>query len=403
MPTIEDISGCTGCTACKTVCPQQCITMVLNSEGFLHPEIDADRCTLCSMCYEVCPTRNPKPRVQNRQAYAVWSTDAATRFNSTSGGAFTQLALSVLERGGYVAGARYGEESHVHHDIISQPQRLSELRQSKYVQSDKLDVYARILALVRQGSTVMFVGTPCECAGLAQLMPESAENLILCDFICRGACSPLAYNSYLRFLEARHGSKIIRVWFKNKSLSWNQFSTRVDFENGEVYLQDRYHDLYMRGYLEANLFMRSCCGNCQFKGAARVSDITLADFWGVERLVPSVDTSTGVSLVIVNTPRGATLLGALAGEIECVPVDCGEALRGNPMYHESASRNPCSNDVMREISSGVPFDRAVEPKLRKSSRGSLLSRVYAVLSRRTRRSRSHDWEDDLRSFGGMEL
>jgi ferredoxin len=47
--TAED---CTGCTACKKVCPSDCIT---GSKGVAH-DIVLDDCIKCGACREVCPT-----------------------------------------------------------------------------------------------------------------------------------------------------------------------------------------------------------------------------------------------------------------------------------------------------------------------------------------------------------
>jgi hypothetical protein len=150
-------------------------------------------------------------------------------------------------------------------------------------------------------------------------------------------------------LEEGHGSRAIDVWFKYKGISWNRFSTRVGFANGRVYSADRYHDLYMRGYLEANLFLRESCSDCRFKGLSRVSDITLADFWGVERLIPTIDSSHGVSLLLVNTEQGRKVLCSADNQIELIPVAFQDAVRGNPCYRESIAQNPRASEFFAQI------------------------------------------------------
>lgn len=364
MPTIAEVDGCTGCSACVVSCPQQCISMSPGSDGFLYPRIDPVECTNCSVCYDVCPAQGLTAYPgESPSAFAAWSLDRDTRYMSTSGGVFSELARGVLAMGGRVVGARYDGPDQVCHDMIESQDRLVPLRQSKYVQSDKRDVLRRVVDTLDDDRPLLFVGSPCECAGLARVIPAGAENLFMCDFICRGACSPMAYRSYLSYLEQANASRAVQVWFKNKSISWNRFATRVTFESGRVYLADRYHDLYMRGYLEANLFMRESCGSCAFKGGSRESDLTLGDFWGVEAVLPSVDRTEGVSLVLANTEKGLQLLNAVRGSIECIPVELDLAIAGNPAYSQSVTRNLDSAQFLATISAGTRFDEALRPYL----------------------------------------
>ena len=244
--------------------------------------------------------------------YAAWSLDENVRLNSTSGGVFTELAKEVIKDGYSVVGARYNNDRMVVHDLINKIEDISLLRQSKYVQSDMFGIREKM-----QGKKVMFVGSPCQCA--------SVEADIKVDFVCRGANSPKAYRSYLQMLKSQYGSEIIRVWFKNKTYGWHKFSTRVDFQNGKTYLQDRSHDLYMLGYIKHNLYMLERCYRCKFKGFPRHSDITLGDFWGVRK---ELDANKGTSLVIINTLKGQELFNSL--NIYRADSTLKEAVRQNP-------------------------------------------------------------------------
>jgi len=202
---------------------------------------------------------------------------------------------------------------------------------------------------------VAFCGSPCQVAGLLKFLKKPYENLITFDFVCRGTNSPKAYLKYLEMLERKYKSKIKRIWFKNKTYGWNRFSTRVDFKNGKTYIKDRYTDLYIRGYIEENLYMRPCCFNCKFKTFPRVSDITLGDFWKIEERYPKMDFDKGTSLVMVNSNRGEDLFGLISNNIYYKKSTLNVALKGNPVIIKSSTRNPKS-DVFMNMLDKYSFD-----------------------------------------------
>lgn len=313
VKTIQSIPSdvCTGCGACLNKCPLDAIKMQSDTEGFLQPFINKELCNNCGVCYDVCPAYKPKAiGSYSPSCYAAWSTDENIRFNSTSGGVFTHLALAVLEQGGAVIGARYRDDHLVEHAIIYNSTELASLRQSKYVQSEIGYIYREVEKNLNLGRLLLFVGTPCQCAGLKSFLNKEYSNLILCDFICRGVNSPMVYRSYLNELEYKYNSKIKRVWFKNKTFGWNKFATKVIFENGDEYVADRETDPFMLGYIKSHLslYMRRSCYRCNYKGISRSVDITLGDFWGVERVLDGTDTSKGVSAVVTHTNAGEKLL-----------------------------------------------------------------------------------------------
>lgn len=326
--------ACTGCGACVNTCPVDCITMMADQEGFLRPSIDENKCICCGECKTICPVLSIRENTQEEktpECYAAWSLDEEVRFHSTSGGVFTHLAQAVLMQGGVVVGARYREDHMVEHTLIEDVKELYTLRQSKYVQSETGLVYRKVRDRLQNKQLVLFVGTPCQCAGLRAYLGRDYDELYMCDFICRGANSPCIYQSYLRDLEVRHGSKIKQVWFKNKTISWNNFCTKVIFEDGQEYLADRETDPYMLGYIKSSLscYMRPSCYQCKFKGINRPVDITLGDFWGVEKQFPEIDSKNGVSLCLIHTEKGQLLWEQLADEISTQKADLAQAVQFN--------------------------------------------------------------------------
>lgn len=304
---------CTACGACNNICPNNSISMKEDEEGFLYPLVDKEKCIHCSLCEKVCPILN-KPEEKNNlhpKVYAAWSLDDEVRINSTSGGMFTEFASTIVSNGGFVAGVKYNESHMVEHYIIHDETELPILRQSKYVQSKIGFVFRDIKELLDEDKFVMFVGAPCQVGGLLKFLGKNYDNLLLLDFICRGVNSPKAYSKYLESLKRQYHSEIKRVWFKNKMNGWNKFGTKIEFVNGKEYYGDRYTDLFMKGYLHYNLYIRPCCSQCQFKGFPRYSDITLGDFWGVKLENKSLDIDKGTSVVIINSQKGEAYFDAL--------------------------------------------------------------------------------------------
>lgn len=323
---------CTACGACMNICPVQAISMEVDPYGFSQIKIADNLCIECGKCKSICPVAKSIAQKEPR-VYAAWSRDTDTRYHSTSGGIFSELARKVIAQGGVVYGAVYNNNNHlVHHEGVTSEAELKRLRQSKYVQSDIGYCFREIKEHLDENITVLFCGSPCQVAGLKAYLGKQYETLYMVDFICRGINSPKAYQKWIEMLEKKHHSKTSRIWFKNKEKGWNRFSTRVEFQNGEIYLKDRYHDLFMRGYLEKNFYIRPSCGQCQFKGLSRCADLTLADFWGIEK---HLDADKGTSMVLVHTERGQKLFTSITQQITFVERTIAEALNGNAMLVQS--------------------------------------------------------------------
>ena len=365
-----DRKDCTGCGACSNACPKQAISMKPDSKGFLYPEVRKTLCIECKICLNKCPAVNKtivssnylKPLV-----FASWSLDENIRINSTSGGIFSELAKEVLKRGGCVAGAQYNAQHLVEHTLIDNYEDLIKLRQSKYIQSDVRDIYFQVKKTLQEQKIVLFVGSPCEIAGIRGYLGKDYENLILCDFVCRGTNSPKAYTEYLKDLEKRYQSKIKKVWFKNKTSGWNLFSTKIIFENGKEYIEDRNHDAFMLGYIHYNLFMRDCCSSCKYKEFPRISDITLADFWGIGQHRSELDEDKGTSLVMINSDKGKHLFDSIQDSVFCSECPLDWALQGNTCILNVATKNRFSDDFFKELGS-FPFKKLIHKYVKRNKK-----------------------------------
>jgi acetyltransferase-like isoleucine patch superfamily enzyme/coenzyme F420-reducing hydrogenase beta subunit len=327
--------------------------MQTDHEGFWRPEVDSAVCNECGLCKRACPViegnRIELGRADKPSVLAAWNNDDAVRIDSTSGGVFSALAARMFALGGHVAGAVYAEDHTLSHVITAEPEMLAELRSSKYLQSYLGQAHRAIKQLLEQGQRVLFCGTPCQVAGLYGVLGKDYERLITCDFICRGVNSPKVFLMYLRTLEQAHGAPVTGIKFKDKTYGWHRFSTRIEFANGRRYIRDRYHDSFMQGYLQSNCLSRPCCYACRFKGLPRLGDITLGDFWGLEKRKPELDNDRGTSVVLLNSEKGQAFVqeaGTLMSSHEC---ELEDVAPGNPCLYRSQQRKPQRELFFRDI------------------------------------------------------
>lgn len=280
--------------------------------------------------------------------YAVWSKDGDIRYHSTSGGAFSEFAKVILADGGLVAGAKYNAENMVEHAIIDTVKGLEELRQSKYISSSPKNVYRDVKTELLRGKTVAFCGSPCQVAGLYAFLGKEYPNLITMDFICRGMNSPKAFRSWLAEVEQTEGKKVTKVWFKYKEGGWKTSPkrTRLDFADGSHRVFEGDENLFMHGYLSSNLYIRPCCGACRFKGIPRKSDITFADFWGIEK---ELDDDKGTSLLFINSAKGRALFDRAKDGMEFHQKDFGTSFAANPMFRTSVAVPSQAHDFLVDL------------------------------------------------------
>lgn len=382
MIILENTSHCTGCSACVQACPKQCITMTADREGFLYPQIDHSRCVECGRCRVVCPITGDTAGEKwvGRKAFASIHTDLGIRKVSSSGGAFTAIAENVISRGGVVFGAAFNDQFEVEHQCTETCDGLAAFRGSKYVQSRIGDAYARAKAFLDCGRLVLFTGTPCQIGGLKSYLTKEYENLICQDIICHGVPSPLAWKKYLKYQNRIHKSEPSAISFRDKSIGWKQFSMCISFHNGKEYCRTARDDGFFKAFLQ-DYCLRPSCYRCSFKNDARQSDITLADFWGIEHVASEIDDNDGVSLILVHSRKGRELLNAAANMLHMTEVDWTDSTKYNPAMHSSV-KMPSDRGTFMLSLHNKRFDRLVKKYCEMSFVLRFKLKVYRILKNR---------------------
>lgn len=310
MALFTNKRDCYGCGACASVCPRGAIKMVHDKHGFLYPVIDPEKCIDCHLCNRVCQIGNevdlltPYPKT----TYAVKNEDE-NRSRSSSGGAFTALSDSILKSGGLIVGAAYDESMCVRHRVAGEVASRDSMRGSKYVQSDISNVFNEYKNL--SGKKVLFTGTPCQIAAfklVAKLLKVNSSNWVYADLVCHGAPSPTVWGDYVRSLEKKQGSRLVSYSFRNKDAGWRGYHIRAEFEDGSVLLDDSSEARGFAVVFSKSLGLRPSCYHCPYSRMQRVGDLTIADYWGIEKDDPEFSDNVGVSMVFVNSEQGETLL-----------------------------------------------------------------------------------------------
>lgn len=348
MIDIADKRDCTGCWGCVNTCPKLCITMKTDEEGFDYPIVDESTCIKCKKCVNACPVLH-KEEIQNSPvAYACFNKDEEIRKKSSSGGIFTLIATNVIEDNGVVFGARFNNLFEVEHSYVESVEDVKVFRGSKYVQSKIGYTFTEVKKFLENGRKVLFSGTPCQIGGLKSFLGKDYENLICIDIICHGVPSPLAWNKYKN--EISNGKKITDVSFRDKTYGWKDYSFRMDFEDGTSYFEKGSENKYIRGFI-GDIYLRNSCYQCKFKTLHRQSDLTLADFWGIENINKQMDDGKGTSFVILNSNKGNKIFNEIKSQIKIQLVNLNEAIK----YNKSAIK--CSYNNPRRKYFFIKFDK----------------------------------------------
>ena len=366
---------CTGCSACAETCPKDCIAMIPDGEGFLRPSIEKNLCVSCGLCQTVCPANNPiQEEGKEPDAYAVRNRDEKIRKVSSSGGVFSALAKRILAQGGAVIGAGFDEEYMVIHKVCTSESELDELRRSKYVQSDVHGTYRKTKEILQNGETVLFCGTPCQIGGLKAYLGIEYPNLYTADFICHGVPSPGVWKKYLEYRETEAGASVNGISFRSKAAGWQNYSMEIRFADHSKHCEVVSKDSYLRSFI-MDMDLRPSCYQCQYKQLHRLSDVTLADFWGIERVYKNTmwNDDTGVSLVMIHSEKGHTLMKAAEVDLEAHPVSLREALACNPSMTQSVRKPALRERFMKDLHQ-LPYDKlhekycgaGIAPKIRRT-------------------------------------
>ena len=343
---------CTGCGACVSSCNQNALKLIEDLEGFYYPSLDASKCIDCKLCEKNCHVLNPmlNKHQDDYIAYMGKSKSEEIRKKSSSGGFFTLLANNIINKGGVVFGARYNYERERLEQVDTDHVAFSELPKSKYIESYVGDSFRNVKKYLKEDRYVLYCGTPCQISGLRTYLKQIDQTKLLAiDFICHGVPSNKNFTTYKHFLERKEKSKIVHIDFRPKTKGWRISNILLKFENNHV--KDIIYSLsYYYRHFQNNDLLRKSCYTCNYPGR-HLSDITIADFWGVNRHKSSMDDNKGLSLVIVNNEKGGNYVAQLKDycEAEELPHSAVQyAYNRNTTSYSNTKRSILSKKIIKD-------------------------------------------------------
>ena len=384
MAKLCNIENCTGCTACVSICPKHAITMVKNNRGFLYPKIDEEKCINCGLCSKVSHQVENYMKIKesnnNYHAFACKSKNNVVRKKSQSGALFYELASFIIKNNGVVYGALYNNNFVVKHDRIDNLKDLDKLRESKYVQSNLGSCFLQVYNDLQSGKKVLFSGTPCQISGIYSYLGNkklSLDNFYTCDLICHGVPSPEILKKYLNFMKEKYQSDIKNVNLRDKNVAgWKNHSESIEFINGEKYIGKIYTELFY-----SNLTLRKCCENCQYTSKLRVSDITMADCWGIEKIKDDLwNDNLGISLAIISTSKGLNLFNEIKPNLDIFEIDYSKYEQPQLLHSSLAPKN---KDKFWQDYNNLKFASLLK---KYTPYGGILFKIKKKLSNLTRRN-----------------
>lgn len=362
---------CCGCRGCEQICPTKCIDMVEDEEGFFYPEIDEAKCINCGLCERVCPINDGgyinKKSFEDPKTYAAYHKEELILDESTSGGAFTAIVQTYCDKDYAIFGAGFDENLVVRHSFVTDKNDIDKFRGSKYVQSEVGYSFKEAKQFLEEGNKVLFVGNPCQVAGLKNFLQKEYINLLCLDFVCHGVPSPKVFEAYKNDLMKKYNSEIVGINFRNKSKKdWLLPYMTVSFDDKKeihgVYSDNEFIIGFYKSY-----YIRPVCHACPFAKVPRVSDITIADFWGIEEIKPEFINKRGTSLILLNTNKGQEVFKNIDKYLQYEEALLKDAMKYNSQLYRPTTLDPMRENFMKDFSNGVNFEDLKKRYLRKRS------------------------------------
>ena len=342
---------CCGCTACAMICPTNAISMRPDAMGFLYPQVSAEKCVDCGACLKVCqfsPDYETPDNLLSPKVYALRHKKMDEIDRSQSGAAFVLFSDYILQQGGVVYGVGYEGHFRAVHKRAETAEERDEFRRSKYVQSDVSTAFRDVKADLKNGRIVLFSGTPCQVAGLRKYVGlRLSANLYTLDLVCHGVPAPFVWRDYLVWLERKKGRRIVKVDFRNKNLfGWKSHKETFNYDD------DTYTYTYTF-YQHINL--RYSCSKCPFTNFRRSGDVTIGDYWGIERLDTTFgEDNRGCSLVLLNTEKSLRWFDAVKANADYKESDTQRCVQ--PQLVHPVKQHPQREQYERDfVERGFPY------------------------------------------------
>lgn len=382
---------CTGCGACAYICPKHCITMNENEIGVLLPEIDASNCIECGRCQHICPILSPLKLNPPRKAYAAWSTDENERLTSASGGIAAEVYKDAIEHGNTAVGASQNKDFSVSLQIADTIEQIQAFKNSKYVFSSAMEAYSQIAWLLKNEKCSFFViiALPCQIAAFKSIFKKHEDRFLYIDIVCHGT-TPLSYlQQHIKYLENKYNEDAVCMYFRDPNIYTYTFTFTLYNNSGQRFCRRTIEggDAYQVGY-HKKMTYRENCYHCQFAQSNRIGDMTIGDYHGLGLCGACSFDDKNVSLVLVHTDKGSTLLSRLIEKKSIIVYErpLEEPIRGEVQLRHPSTKTKERFDFERLIKkNGGDFSLTMSVVLKKYNRRKKMNELMSLPRRVARK------------------
>lgn len=344
MESICNSSNCTGCGMCASVCPRSAIELKeKTTTGHFYPEINSQLCVDCGLCKKKCPANKEAAYTKPGKAYVAWRKEAEKQKGSSSGGVAAALYETAVKNGWYIVGTQQTSDLLPELKLTNDLNDITKFKGSKYVQVNPNNVYKDIKNIIKDGNSVLFVGTPCQCQAAKSIVDDN-EKLLTVELICHGVPSQKILKEYVSFVEAKKHKKITDLSYRTP------YGVELTLKSADkiVWKRRLLEDFYLTCFNDG-MILNEACYQCKYAKPERSSDLTIGDFWGIGKDAPFKGPGRKVSVIAVNTQKGEDLLKQ-CDTLEYQERNYQEAVDGNPQLHAPKKKHVMYNIFWKKYS-----------------------------------------------------
>lgn len=369
---ICDPDRCTGCAACREICPKHCISMQKDSLDALHPVIDESLCIDCGGCTNTCPNNHKLIFCHSQKVWVAWSEDKDVRRSSASGGVAYELYRHWLKNGGVAAGVTYTREEGCHFILIEKEADIATVQNSKYTFSDTWDIYRVVKQKLQAGIPVLFIAVPCQVAGLLCFLKKEYSNLTTVDLICHGMPPATYLQQHIDSIESHTKEHTNSLFFRDPKYYTYTYTFTLKNKDGREFYKKKVlaDDDYQLGYHKA-LIYRENCYSCNYARKERISDLTIGDFCGLGNVEPVKYDTHNVSCILQNTDKGATLLAEIGQSLTKYERPANEAFDYEKQLRAPSLKHRCRALFETEYKKDKDFERAADIALAEEKKNAI--------------------------------
>ena len=347
---------CTGCEACRSLCPVGAINMQPVGNLLAEvPIINYDICIKCHACEKVCPVINPLTLNSSSSAIAAIAIDKQINETSTSGGIAAVISNWYIQNNGIVYGVVCEGRDIFHKRCVTKGE-ITKLKGSKYVKSYLRNTYKEVKEDLKNNKNVVFFGTPCQIAGLKNFLYKDYNNLLTVDLICHGNPSQKLLQQHINSIIGN--KNIDRIVFREDGYHMRLYNNNeIIYENN--LWESPFNDSYYTAFYIACASFRDSCYHCRYANPSRVGDLTIGDFWGLNKKVKFSRTPNGISVILPNTEKGQNLLKTIDNQIETHIRPLKEAVDGNSQLRSPSTLSFRAKIFRKLFSMGVSLKTAL--------------------------------------------